>query len=96
MVYIHFIREIKAGGSPSAKAKTLVLIGDNYSENKSNVTLDFACELVMQGASIALCSFVQHSTGWFDEVQLLFGPVGHTHNGVDAVHKVGLHSHHPR
>ena len=26
--------------------------------------------------------------GWFDEVQLLFGPVGHTHNGNDGVHYV--------
>ena len=26
--------------------------------------------------------------GWFDEVRLLFGEVGHTHNGGDVVHKI--------
>ena len=25
---------------------------------------------------------------WFDEIELLFGPVGHTHNGNDAVHYI--------
>ena len=27
------------------------------------------------------------AAGWFDSVELLFGPVGHTHTGMDAVHK---------
>lgn len=26
--------------------------------------------------------------GWYDEVLLLYGPVGHTHNGIDADHKI--------
>ena len=26
--------------------------------------------------------------GWYDEIVLLFGPVGHTHNGIDANHKI--------
>jgi hypothetical protein len=30
--------------------------------------------------------------GWFDEIILLFGPLGHTHNGVDATHKVHSHN----
>lgn len=71
---LHHLLEIKNSRGPSARAKTLILIGDNYSENKSNVNLDFCSELVLRG--------------WFEEVQLLFGPVGHTHNGVDAEHKV--------
>ena len=28
------------------------------------------------------------AAGWFDSVELRFGPVGHTHNGMDAVHKI--------
>ena len=27
------------------------------------------------------------AAGWFDSVELLFGPVGHTHTSMDAVHK---------
>ena len=26
--------------------------------------------------------------GWYDEIEMVFGPVGHTHNGNDAVHFV--------
>jgi len=26
--------------------------------------------------------------GWYDEIEMLFGPVGHTHNGNDAVHYI--------
>jgi hypothetical protein len=25
-------------------------------------------------------------SGWYDSIELLFGPVGHTHNGIDAIH----------
>ena len=28
------------------------------------------------------------SRGWYDVVELYYGPVGHTHNGVDADHKI--------
>jgi len=47
-------------------------MADNYAENKNNTVFAFCSELILRG--------------WFDEVQLLFGPVGHTHNGNDAVH----------
>ena len=70
----HCIQDIKRSGGPSAKARQLVLIADNYSQNKNNVNLDFLCELVMRG--------------WYDNVRMLFGPVGHTHNGIDAKHKI--------
>ena len=32
------------------------------------------------------------SEGWYDAVEFLYGPVGHTHNGVDATHH--LHNNH--
>ena len=48
----------------------LVLIADNCGDNKNNTLL-------------AWC-LVHH--GWFDCIELLFGLVGHTHNGVDADH----------
>jgi hypothetical protein len=47
-------------------------MGDNFAENKNHTLFAFCSELL------------QHN--WFDEIQLLFGPVGHTHNGNDAVH----------
>ena len=56
------------------KCRKLVLMADNYSENKNNTVLQFCTELVMRG--------------WYDEIEMLFGPVGHTHNGNDAVHFV--------
>ena len=37
----------------------LVLVGDNFSENKNNCNLDFLTEIVQRG--------------WYDEIQLLFG-----------------------
>ena len=52
----------------------LVLIADNYSENKNNVLFAFLSDLVLHG--------------WYDDIQLLYGPVGHTHNGNDAAHSV--------
>jgi len=59
---------------PSRKARTLVLIADNFMENKNNTVFAGLQDFIL--------------LGWFDEVQLLFGPVGHTHNGVDQVHAV--------
>jgi len=47
-------------------------LADNYVENKNNVLFALCSELVMRG--------------WFREVEMLFGPVGHTHNGNDAYH----------
>ena len=56
------------------KVRKLVLMGDNVSENKNHTLFAFANELIARG--------------WFEEVEILFGPVGHTHNGNDAVHFV--------
>ena len=70
----HFIRKIKWGEHECREARHLTLIGDNFGENKNNDVFAFACELVERG--------------WFDTVELLFGPVGHTHNGNDAVHYI--------
>ena len=56
------------------KARTLILIADSASENKNNVLFAYCTDLV--------------ENGWYDSVELLFGPVGHTHNGVDSTHKI--------
>ena len=61
---------------PSMKARKLVLVGDNCAENKNNTIFAGLQHLIL--------------LGWFDHVELLFGPVGHTHNGVDQVH--GIHN----
>ena len=60
----------KESSHPAANARTCVFIGDNYSENKNLEDLALA--------------FVLIGKGYYDEVLFLFGPVGHTHNGVDA------------
>ena len=78
----HFIRQIKWKKDEECseqellqkRAKKLVLMADNYGENKNNTIFAFCSHLV--------------SVGWFTVVKLLFGPVGHTHNGNDAVHYV--------
>jgi hypothetical protein len=56
------------------KARKLTIVADSASENKNNVLFAYCTDMV--------------DNGWFDEIILLFGPVGHTHNGVDATHKV--------
>jgi len=56
------------------RSTTLYLMADNAALNKNNTVLAFVAELVMRG--------------WYQEVQMLFGPVGHTHNGNNAVHYV--------
>ena len=53
-------------------ARRLVLAADNYAENKCNTLFAFLSHLV--------------SVGWFDKIELYYGPVGHTHNGNDSVH----------
>jgi hypothetical protein len=68
------IKALKESGSPASRARVLVLIGDNFSENKNNTDFEFCADLVARG--------------WYDEVYMYFGPVGHTHNGVDSVHHV--------
>ena len=59
-------------GGPAANARRCVIIVDNYAENRNYCNFAFLSEVVM--------------AGWYDTVELLFGPVGHTHNGVDAIH----------
>jgi hypothetical protein len=59
---------------PRHKARKLTIVADSASENKNNVLFAYCTDMV--------------DNGWFDEIILLFGPVGHTHNGVDATHKV--------
>ncbi len=59
---------------PRHLARKLICIADSASENKNNTLFAYLTDLV--------------GNGWFDEVELLFGPVGHTHNGVDALHKI--------
>ena len=69
------IRRIKSDSTnPQHKARRLVMVADNASENKNNAFMALASDLV--------------SKKWFDEVEIVFGEVGHTHNGNDATHKV--------
>jgi hypothetical protein len=58
MMY-HTLKALKESGTPAARARHLVMIGDNYGENKNNTDLDFCTELVQRG--------------WFDTVELLYG-----------------------
>jgi hypothetical protein len=68
-----YIDAVKADtSSPARHAHTLVLIADNYSENKNNTLFAFAADLVAKNA--------------YSEVLLIFGPVGHTHSGIDQYH----------
>ena len=59
---------------PRHRARKLTVIADSASENKNNILLAYYTDMVVNG--------------WFDSVELLFGPVGHTHNGVAATHKI--------
>jgi hypothetical protein len=59
-------------GTAAAEARRLVIIVDNYGENRNYANFAFLSEIVL--------------SGWYDSAELLFGPVGHTHNGVDAIH----------
>jgi GNAT superfamily N-acetyltransferase len=71
------IRRIKSNPShPSHKARRLVLCADNYVENKNSTNFKFWAHMI--------------TCGWFDEVLLLFGPVGHTHFWIDQMH--GVHN----
>lgn len=69
------LRANREAGTVHSLARELVVIADNCSENRNYTTcLRWASEIV--------------AAGWFDSVRFLFGPVGHTHNGVDAIHAV--------
>jgi hypothetical protein len=43
------IKALKESGTPASVARTCVIIGDNYSENKNNVDFAFCCDLVARG-----------------------------------------------
>jgi hypothetical protein len=82
------IRAAKTG--PNRQARTCVFLADNYSENKNNHVLAFCSELVMHGCRLLVLplpifSYVYFR--WYDDVTIVYGPVGHTHNGVDAYHR---------
>jgi hypothetical protein len=53
-------------------ARKLVLASDNAADNKNNVIFAFCSHLIW--------------LGWYDEIEMYFGPVGHTHNGNDGIH----------
>ena len=55
----------------TSTARKMAYIGDNYSENKNFPLLVFASMAVLMS--------------WKDEIQFLFGPVGHTHNGTHSL-----------
>ena len=59
---------------PRHLARRLVCVADSASDNKNNVLFTYCTDLVQRG--------------WFDVVELVFGAVGHTHNVVDACHKI--------
>ena len=60
---------------PGYAARKLCAMADNASDNKNNTLLAYCCCLIRYQ--------------WFDEIELLFGMVGHTHtSGVDANHAI--------
>lgn len=56
---MEMMRAAKYSQTPSARARTVVMVGDNFGENKCNTDLDFCTEVVQRE--------------WYDEVQLLYG-----------------------
>ena len=60
--------------NPRHRVRRVVFIADNCSDNKNNTLLCYICHLVQ--------------LGWFDSIELLFGEVGHTHNGIDGTHYI--------
>jgi hypothetical protein len=70
-----YISSIKSDpANKQHKARRLILIADNYSENKNNELFAWMNDLVIHN--------------WFDSVECLFGEVGHTHSGDDATHNI--------
>ena len=64
----------KSANVPASRAKRLILIADNFCENKNNTMFAFCSMLVM--------------LGWYDTIELMYGPPGHTHNGGDQQHQI--------
>ena len=54
---LNAVTSIKTSGTPAASARRLVIIADNYSENKNKVNFAFCSELIQKG--------------WYDEVLLI-------------------------
>jgi hypothetical protein len=75
MVY-GMMRAAKYSETPSARARTCVMVGDNYVENKCNVDLDFCTEVVQRG--------------WYDEVQLLYGYPQRTHSHTYSIQHTAI------
>jgi hypothetical protein len=70
----HLWKAQKEGTDDHRFARHVSCIADNYSENKNNTDLAFASFIVAKG--------------WFDNIDMVFGPVGHTHGGQDRDHEV--------
>lgn len=68
------ILAIKTGDHDARMARRCVFIADNFSENRNNTNLCWSSELVLQN--------------WYDAIEWIFGPVGHTHNGGDQQHQI--------
>ena len=64
----------KEGPQEARHARWLTLIADNFAENKNNTLFAYCSDLV--------------SRGWYDVVELIYGPTGHTHNGGDQQHQI--------
>lgn len=60
--------------NPRHRVRRVVFIADNCADNKNNTLLCYICHLVQ--------------LDWFDSIELLFGEVGHTHNGIDGTHYI--------
>jgi GNAT superfamily N-acetyltransferase len=70
-----YVSSIKSDvANPQHKARKLILIADNFSENKNATLFQWMQDLVMNK--------------WFDSVEALFGEPGHTHGGDDATHNI--------
>jgi hypothetical protein len=67
-------RASKGSTSDARFARFLTLMADNAADNKNNTVLAFCSDLVLRG--------------WFDVIELVFGPPGHTHNGGDQQHQI--------
>lgn len=70
-IYYYLFR-LKMFDNCQSKCQRLILMADNFSENKCNLFLCFLSHLIYWK--------------WFTTIELYFGPVGHTHNGNDSVH----------
>lgn len=68
----YYLARLKQFDSLQKNCQKLILMADNFVENKCNLLLCFLSQIIYMK--------------WFETIELLFGPVGHTHNGNDSVH----------